>query len=84
MTIQTNTSNTLKEGNGMLVKFSSLGGGCFVEVLDGASDYEPHHRCFRFDADGRAEWTSQYDLATHGDRARWFGHQYTEKDFTFA
>lgn len=70
----------------MLVKFSTLAGGVFIEVE--ASDscgYLPHARCFRFDAEGRAEYATHSDLCMHGAHgARWYGHQFREADFTFA
>lgn len=67
----------------MLVKFSSLAGGVFIEV--GASDkYQSHSRCFRFDANGNAEWASFGDLISNNPMPRWFGHCFKAKDFLFA
>lgn len=67
----------------MLVKFSTLAGGVFIEVTD-AMEYQPSDRCFRFDKQGRAEWASFGDLSDSPDRARWYGHSFTSKDFIFA
>lgn len=66
----------------MVVKFSSLAGGVFIEVKD-ANEYQPSDRCFRFDAAGNAEWASYGDLFLNGKFARWFGHQFKKKDFIF-
>lgn len=67
----------------MLVKFSTLAGGVFIEV--GTSDkYRPQDRCFRFDANGNAEWASFADLTSNNPMPRWFGHCFKEKDFLFA
>lgn len=67
----------------VLVKFSTLAGGVFIEV--GSSDeYRSQDRCFRFDANGNAEWASFADLAGSNPAPRWFGHVFKEKDFIFA
>jgi len=67
----------------MLVKFSPLAGGVFIEV--GTSDqYRSQDRCFRFDAAGNAEWASFADLAGNNPAPRWFGHVFKAKDFIFA
>lgn len=67
----------------MLVKFSTLSGGVFIEV--GTSDeYAPRARCFRFDAAGNAEWAAYADLISNNSAPRWFGHVFTAKDFIFA
>lgn len=67
----------------MLVKFSTLGGGVFIEQTEG-DEYKPTDRCFRFDEAGNAEYATHGDLSQNGDRARWYGHQFKAKDFIFA
>lgn len=67
----------------MLVKFSTLAGGVFVEVLDG-TEREGQERCFRFDTKGNAEWASYADLISANPAPRWFGHVFHQRDFTFA
>lgn len=67
----------------MLVKFSTLAGGVFIEVLDG-TDRVGRERCFRFDAKGNAEWASYADLVSSNPSPRWFGHVFRQSDFTFA
>lgn len=66
----------------MIVKFSTLAGGVFIEVRD-ADEYAADDRCFRF-RDGFAEYAFHGDLVANGERARWYGHCYREKDFLFA
>lgn len=67
----------------MLVKFSTLAGGVFIEDT-GADERRGSDRCFRFDAKGRAEYALFADLIGSNPAPRWFGHLYTEKDFLFA
>jgi hypothetical protein len=67
----------------MLVKFSTLRDGVFIEVSDGA-DYHPNSRCFRFDKNGNAEYALLHDLISENPSPRWFGHCYKESQFTFA
>lgn len=67
----------------MLVKFSTLAGGVFIEVT-GSDEYKPSDRCFRFDNAGNAEWASYGDLTSNNPAPRWFGHIFTVKDFIFA
>jgi len=68
----------------MLVKFSTLGGGVWIEQRDEA-EYSAQTRCFRFDGNGRAEFAYYGELSTNPDRdPRWYGHVYTSKDFLFA
>jgi hypothetical protein len=67
----------------MLVKYSSLEGGVFIEE-NGSGQRKPQDRCFRFDKSGNAEYASVADLVRNGARARWFGHQFKERDFAFA
>lgn len=67
----------------MLVKFSSLAGGVFIEVSDGF-ERKPLDRCFRFDAKGNAEYAFFADLVGNDPAPRWYAHQFKEKDFLFA
>jgi len=67
----------------MLVKFSTLAGGVFIEQRDEA-EYKADTRCFRFDAEGNAEWASYGDLTSNNPAPRWYGHVNKAKDFTFA
>lgn len=67
----------------MLVKFSTLADGVFIEVGNG-EDYAPDARCFRFDGEGRAEYAILADLQSRNPAPRWFHHVFTEADFTFA
>jgi len=48
------------------------------------SDFKPSDRCFRFDANGNAEYALFADLTGSNPAPRWFGHQFRERDFTFA
>ena len=68
----------------MLVKFSTLAGGVFIEIADNSPEWKPSDRCFRFDAEGNAEWACYGDLAHANPAPRWFGHCFKEKDFLFA
>lgn len=67
----------------MLVKFSTLAGGVFIECGD-AEERRASDRCFRFDASGNAEYALFGDLTSANPAPRWFGHQFKERDFTFA
>ncbi len=67
----------------MIVKFSTLGGGVFIEDT-GAEVRAPSDRCFRFDARGNAEYALFADLAGSNPAPRWFGHVFKERDFVFA
>ena len=67
----------------MLVKFSTLAGGVFIEDT-GAFERSASDRCFRFDASGNAEYAFFADLTGSNPAPRWFGHQFREHDFTFA
>jgi hypothetical protein len=67
----------------MLVKFSTLANGVFVEVT-GADEYQPSNRCFRFDANGNAEFAYYGDLTSRNPAPRWYGHCFKEKEFMFA
>ena len=69
----------------MLVKYSSLAGGVFIEITrNDESDYQPNDRCFRFDKDGNAEYAFYSELTNGNPAPRWYGHVAKEKDFTFA
>jgi len=78
----TGTSAPFKE-IAMLVKFSTLAGGVFIEETNAATR-KPSDRCFRFDSAGCAEYAFFADLAGSNPAPRWFGHLYTAKDFVFA
>jgi hypothetical protein len=67
----------------MLVKFSTLAGGVFIEQRDEA-DYTASTRCFRFDAKGNAEYAHYGDLTGNNPAPRWYGHVAKERDFVFA
>ena len=67
----------------MLVKFSTLGGGVFIEDT-GADERKASDRCFRFDAAGNAEYAMYGDLVSANPAPRWFGHIFKAADFTFA
>lgn len=67
----------------MLVKFSTLAGGVFIEVTD-AQEYGDSDRCFRFDKSGNAEYATYADLTGSNPAPRWFGHVFKERDFMFA
>lgn len=67
----------------MLVKFSTLANGVFIEET-GADKRTGTERCFRFDAEGRAEYAFYSDLISANPAPRWFGHCFKEADFLFA
>lgn len=67
----------------MIVKFATLAGGVFIEVTT-SEDRKPSDRCFRFDANGNAEYAFYGDLVSHNPAPRWYGHVNKEKDFLFA
>jgi hypothetical protein len=67
----------------MLVKFSTLADGVFIEVSD-AMEYQDADRCFRFDNKGNAEYAFFADLISNNPAPRWFAHCFHEHDFTFA
>ena len=67
----------------MLVKFSTLAGGVFIEVT-AADGRQPSDRCFRFDEKGNAEYALFAELTGSNPAPRWFGHAFKERDFTFA
>ncbi len=51
---------------------------------NGTDERKPSDRCFRFDANGNAEYALFADLTGSNPAPRWFGHQFRERDFTFA
>lgn len=67
----------------MLVKFSTLAGGVFIEQRD-EPEYTSSTRCFRFDKQGNAEFAYYGELRSNNPAPRWYGHQFKEKDFIFA
>lgn len=67
----------------MIVKFSTLAGGVFIEC-NGTSERKPSDRCFRFDKHGNAEYATFADLTGSNPSPRWFGHVFKQRDFIFA
>jgi hypothetical protein len=67
----------------MLVKFSTLAGGVFIED-NGSDERRPSDRCFRFDANGNAEYATFAALTGSNPAPRWFGHVFKERDFLLA
>lgn len=67
----------------MLVKFSTLAGGVFIEDT-GSDERRASDRCFRFDANGNAEYALFAELIGNNPAPRWFGHAFKAKDFLFA
>lgn len=66
----------------MLVKYSSLAGGVFIEVGSG-TEYLSHHRCFRF-GPSDVKWATKADLEQNGPNARWFSCDIPQSSFIFA
>lgn len=61
---------------GVVAKFSTIAGGAWIEERETPLGTT---RVWRFDDQGRAEWA---DLAAlQAGNARWYGHQFTAKDF---
>lgn len=67
----------------IVAKFATIAGGCWIEE-NGSDERRDSDRCFRFDSAGRAEYATLGDLKANGDRARWFAHQFTARDFILA
>ena len=67
----------------MLVKFSTIAGGVFIEVTE-SNEYEGKDRCFRFDKEGRAEYAFYADLVGSNPAPRWYGHIGRQEDFVLA
>lgn len=68
----------------MLVKFSTLASGVFIEQVPNEAEYTATTRCFRFDAAGNSEFAYYGELTGSNPAPRWYGHQYKEADFIFA
>lgn len=66
----------------LVVKFSTLAGGVFIEETGPAR--LPTDRCFRFDAQGGAEYAFYADVTAQRSPIRWYAHAYTDADFLFA
>lgn len=64
----------------MVVSFSTIANGVFVEVLSGM-ERTGRERCFRFDNEGNAEYALLSDLQSQPNAARWYGHAFKAKDF---
>ncbi len=62
-----------------VASFATIAGGCWIEET--GADRLASDRCFRFDAEGRAEFAYFGDLEANGERARWYGHQFKMEDF---
>jgi hypothetical protein len=60
----------------IVAKFSTIAGGAWIE-----QEPTPYGttRVWRFDDRGRSEWACLEMLKSGDDR--WFGHQFTQKDF---
>jgi hypothetical protein len=82
-TICTSGNSAHTKESAMLVKFSTLAGGVFIEET-GAGERRAADRCFRFDANGNAEYAFFADLAGRNPAPRWFGHMFKESEFLFA
>lgn len=67
----------------MIVKFSTLAGGVFIED-NGGEFRKDTDRCFRFDKHGNAEFATYGDLTGINPAPRWYGHVFKERDFIFA
>lgn len=69
----------------MLVKFSTLAGGVFIEQKGDKPEYEATDRCFRNTRHGSGiEWAYYADCVRDGERARFYGSIYKASDFIFA
>ena len=66
----------------MLVKFSTLANGVFIEQRDEA-EYKSDTRCFRF-AGGFAEYAFYGDLTGNNPSPRWYGHVFKPSQFILA
>lgn len=64
----------------IVAKFSTLAGGVFIEE-NGTDRRQVFDRCFRFDANGNAEYAMLSELESNNPAPRWYAHQYKEKDF---
>lgn len=68
----------------MLVKFSTLAGGVWIECKPDQAEYHDDDRCFRFDDLGCAEYAFYRDLTSDNPAPRWYGFALKARDFTFA
>lgn len=59
-------------------RLRSLAKGVFIED-NGTDERKPSDRCFRFDANGNAEYALFADLTGSNPAPRWFGHQFRER-----
>jgi len=68
-----------------VLKFSTVGGGLFLEVRNSDGDeWAADTRCFQFDSKGNAEYALFADVLENGSDARFFGHVSKESDWAFA
>ena len=70
-------SFSLASSAGIVAKFSTVAGGVWIE--EDATPYGTT-RAWRFDDKGRAEWADLADALTN-PAPRFFGHQFTARDF---
>ena len=64
--------------SGIVAKFSTACGGVWIEEAE--TPYGTT-RVWRFDNAGRAEWADLAKIQSGNPAPRWYGHQYTAKDF---
>lgn len=64
----------------MIVKFSTLANGVFIEQRD-ESEYAADTRCFRFDDAGNAEYAFYGDLTSNNPAPRWYAHAFKAERF---
>ena len=68
-----------------VLKFSTLGGGLFLEVrANDGDEWSADPRCFRFDANGNAEYANYADVVADGGHARFYGHVSKYSDWAIA
>lgn len=65
----------------ILVKFSNLAGGVFIEQRE-EDEYQPDTRCFRFE--NGVEYAFYGDLMSNNPAPRWYGHVFGPQQFIFA
>lgn len=69
----------------MLVKYSSLAGGSFIEVVDREGNcYLDSDRVFRPAGNGAMEWAFYGDVIRDGELVRWYGCSLPASQFEFA
>lgn len=66
----------------IVVKFSTLRGGVFIEQSDEA-EYRPNTRCFRASWDSSMEYALYGDLVSNNPAPRWYAHAFPQSRFTF-